>query len=73
MQVGATGLTRAGSQGAGGKRVAGLATIPAQASVGAAAALVHGKGTPETPGTIHLHGLGATGRDLVARGWAREG
>ena len=57
----------------GGKRVARLATVRTQASVGAAAALVHGKGTPETPGTIHVHGLGATGRDLVARRWAREG
>ena len=73
MLVGATGLTRAGGQSAGGKRVARLATVPTKTGVRATTTLVHGKGTPETPSAIDFHGLGATKRDLVSRGGAREG
>ena len=53
--------------------MARLATIGAETSVGATTTLLHGKCTLETPSTVHIHGLGATKRGLVARRGGRKG
>ena len=75
MLVSTPGLTGAGGQGAGGQSVARLATVGAETRVRAATALLHGKRTLKTPGTIHLHGLGATRGELGPRkgSWEGEG
>ena len=67
MLVGASGLIGAEGQCAGGQSVARLATVGAETSVGATTTLLHGKCTLKTSGTVHIHGLGATRWDLVAR------
>ena len=69
--IGTPSLTGARGQRAGGQRVARMATVGAETSVEATTTLLHGKCTLETPGTVHIHGLGATRRGLVARrgGW----
>ena len=71
--VGTPSLAGARGQRASGQRVTRLATISAEASVRAATTLLHGKCTLETPGTVHIYGLGATRRGVVARRGGRKG
>ena len=75
MLVGTPGLTGAGGQGAGGQSVARVATVGAETSVRATTTLLHGKRTLKTPGTVHIHGLGGTRWELVAKkgSWKGEG
>ena len=71
--VGTPSLTGARGQRAGGQRVARLATVGTETSVRTATTLLHGECTLETPGTVHIHGLGTTRRGLVARMGGKEG
>ena len=73
MLIGTPSLARTRGQRAGGQRVARLATISTETRVRATTTLLHGECTLETPGTIHIHGLEATRRGLVARRGGRKG
>ena len=74
MPISATSLTNTGCGGTGGKGVATLGRVRAEASVKPAPALVHGEWALVTPGTIQIHigGLVSARDRLVGRG-TRQG
>ena len=70
MPISATSLTNTGCGGTGGKGVATLGRVRAEATVKPAPALVHGEWALVTPGTIQIHigGLVSARDRLVGRG-----